>query len=171
MKVKECMCNQVWAAKPETTIYDIAKLMETNKIGCVPICDDKNNMVGIITDRDIILRGIACDKDVKTTNARDIMTCNVCTCNKEDDIYDAECKMSQNQVRRIPVIDEELSVYRKLVDGQKIIRFPRYRKDIETPFYIAEDIKYTSYYVVTELFKKMCESNNINIRFDKPEIF
>lgn len=73
--------------------------------------------------------------------------------------------------RRISVIDEELSVYRKLVDGQKIIKFPRYRKNVETPFYIAEDIKYTSYYVVTELFKELCESNNINIKFDKPGIF
>lgn len=99
----------------------------------------------------------------------------------KDDLQFIPCKLlcENNSIRwyaarikrRIPVIDEELSVYRKLVDGKKVIKFPRYRKDVETPFYIAEDIKYTSYYVVTELFKELCESNNINIKFDKPEIF
>lgn len=105
MKVKDCMCNDVWAAKPETTIYDIAKLMETNKIGCVPICDTNNHLVGLVTDRDIVLRGIGCNKDVKTTPILEIMTTDICCCTKEDDVYDVECTMSQNQVRRIPVVE------------------------------------------------------------------
>lgn len=105
MKVKDCMCNEVCAAKPETTIYDIAKLMETNKIGCVPICDNNNCLVGIITDRDIVLRCIGCGKDSKTTPISEIMTTNICTCMPNEDVYDAECKMSQNQVRRIPVVE------------------------------------------------------------------
>lgn len=105
MKVKDCMCGEVCCVKPETNIYEIAKLMEQNHIGCVPVCDDQNSIVGVITDRDIILRGIACDKDVKTTKASDIMTCNVCTCNENDDITVAERKMSENQIRRIPVVD------------------------------------------------------------------
>ena len=105
MKVKECMCNQVWAAKPETTIYDIVKLMETNKIGCVPICDNSNTLVGLVTDRDKVLRGVGCNKDTTRTPASEIMTTNICWCTPEDDVYDAECKMSQNQVRRIPVVE------------------------------------------------------------------
>lgn len=105
MKVKDCMCNQVLAAKPETTIYDIAKLMETNKIGCVPICDNNNSLVGLVTDRDIVLRGVGCDKNTRTTPVSEIMSTNICTCTPEEDVYDAECKMSQNQVRRIPVVE------------------------------------------------------------------
>ena len=105
MKVKDCMCGEVCWVKPDTKIYEIAKIMEQNHIGCVPVCDDQNCIVGIITDRDIILRGIATDKDVKSTNASDIMTCNVCTCNQNDDIYDVERKMATNQIRRIPVVD------------------------------------------------------------------
>lgn len=73
--------------------------------------------------------------------------------------------------RRESIIDEEASVYRTLVDGQKIIKFARYRKDIDIPFFIAEDSKYSSYYVVTELFKELCDNNNISINFVKPEIF
>ena len=105
MKVKECMCGDVCCVKPETKIYEIAKLMEKNHIGCVPVCDNQNCIVGVITDRDIILRSIACDKDVKNTMASDIMTCNVCTCNENDDISTAEKKMAENQIRRIPVVD------------------------------------------------------------------
>ena len=105
MKVKDCMCGEVCWVKPDTKINEIAKIMEQNHIGCVPVCDDKNSLVGIITDRDIILRTIACDKDVKTTTASDIMTCNVCTCSQNDDITEAEDKMATNQIRRIPVVD------------------------------------------------------------------
>ena len=82
MKVKDCMCGEVCCVKPDTKVYEIAKLMGQNHIGCVPVCDDKNCLVGIITDRDIILRSIANDKDVKSTKASEIMTTNVCTCNE-----------------------------------------------------------------------------------------
>lgn len=105
MKVKDCMCGEVCCVKPDTKVYEIAKLMGQNHIGCVPVCDDKNCLVGIITDRDIILRSIANDKDVKSTNASEIMTTNVCTCNENEDISNAENKMAQNQIRRIPVVD------------------------------------------------------------------
>lgn len=105
MKVKDCMCGEVYCVKPETTINEIAKVMGKNHIGCVPVCNNENCIVGVITDRDIILRTIACDKDVKSTKASDIMTCNVCTCSQDDSIWDAERKMAENQIRRIPVVD------------------------------------------------------------------
>ena len=107
MKVKDCMCGEVCCVKPDTKVYEIAKIMGQNHIGCVPVCDDKNCLVGIITDRDIILRSIANDKDVKSTKASEIMTTNVCTCNENEDISDAESKMAQNQIRRIPVVDNK----------------------------------------------------------------
>ena len=92
MRVKDCMCGEVCWVKPDTKIHEIAKIMNQNHIGCVPVCDEQNTLVGIITDRDIILRTIACDKDVKTTNASDIMTCNVCTCTQDEPITEAENK-------------------------------------------------------------------------------
>ena len=107
MKVKDCMCNEVCCVSPNSTIKDCAKLMMDNHIGCVPICDDSQKVVGVVTDRDIILRTIACDKDVKTTPVSDIMSCNVCCCTPNTDINEAEKMMSQNQIRRIPVIDND----------------------------------------------------------------
>ena len=105
MKVKDCMCHEVAYLTPESTIQDCAKLMCNKHVGCIPVCDANKTIVGLVTDRDLILRSIACDKDVKTTNASDIMTGNVCTCTQDEHITDAENKMATNQIRRIPVTD------------------------------------------------------------------
>jgi CBS domain-containing protein len=105
MKVNECMCDEVCYVKPNCKTSEAAKLMCQNHIGCIPVCDDNNSVVGIITDRDIILRSIACDKDVKQTPVSEIMTSNVCTCDCNDEVYTAENKMAQNQIRRIPVLE------------------------------------------------------------------
>ena len=72
MKVNECMCNDVCCVKPEDNVENVAKVMCNNHIGCVPVCDSNNCICGILTDRDIILRAIACDKDVKSTKVSDI---------------------------------------------------------------------------------------------------
>ena len=93
MKVKECMCGDVCCVKPETKLTEVAKLMEKNRIGCVPVCDSSNYLVGVITDRDIILRSVACDKQAQNTTASEIMTCNVCTCNQDDDVKNADNKV------------------------------------------------------------------------------
>ncbi|MNT44540.1 Hypoxic response protein 1 [compost metagenome] len=106
MKVKECMCHDVYCAKPETSVSDIAKMMNQNHVGCIPICNNQNVVVGLITDRDIVLRTIACGKDTNTTPASQIMTTNVCTCNAEDEVTHAQNQMVKNQVRRIPVVDK-----------------------------------------------------------------
>lgn len=110
MKVKDCMCNDVCYVKPETKIYEVAKLMSKNHIGSIPVCDNNNCICGIVTDRDILLRCVACDKDTKQTPVSDIMTCNVCTCNENDDMSNAEMKMSKNQIRRLPVCDNNNKV-------------------------------------------------------------
>ena len=105
MKVKECMCNKVFSCTPSTTVYDAAKLMQQNHVGCIPVCDSQKCMVGIITDRDLVLRGIANNKDAKQTPVREIMTTNVCTTQPNVDMQQAQNKMGQEQIRRLPVIE------------------------------------------------------------------
>lgn len=117
MKVKDCMCTDVCCVKPETTIRDVAKLMSQNHIGSLPVCDTNNCLCGIVTDRDIILRSIACDKDVKTTPVSDIMSTNVCTCKENEDMANAENKMGTNKVRRLPVCDNNKKVIGMLTLG------------------------------------------------------
>lgn len=106
MKIKEYMNSNVYCLKPNNTIKDCAKLMHDNHIGCIPVCNDQNNIVGLVTDRDIILRGIACNKDTSETPVSEIMTCNVVYCNEDDDVEEIEEIMSQNQIRRLPIIDK-----------------------------------------------------------------
>lgn len=107
MKVKDCMCDDICCVKPDCAVSECAKLMKTNHTGCIPVCDTQNKVVGIVTDRDIILRGIACDKDLKTTPISEIMSCNVCSCDENDDIKTAQNKMKNFQVRRLPVIEND----------------------------------------------------------------
>lgn len=105
MKVKDCMCNDVCCVKPETKIGAVAKLMSENHIGSIPVCDSNNCICGIVTDRDILLRCVACNKDSSTTPVSDVMTTDVCTCMDDDNLTNAREKMSENQVRRLPVCD------------------------------------------------------------------
>ena len=107
MKVQDCMCNNTVCVKPETNIHDVAKLMGDNHIGCVPVCDNNGKIVGILTDRDIILRGIASEKDTKNTPVSDIMTTKVIRTSPDAEVKDVAYVMAQNQVRRIPVVMDE----------------------------------------------------------------
>ena len=103
MKVKDFMCTNVYCATPETTVTNIARIMNDKHIGCVPICDNTKGLCGIITDRDIILRTVACKKDVNTTQASEIMTTKVLTCTENEEVTNAQNTMAVNQVRRLPV--------------------------------------------------------------------
>lgn len=105
MKIKDCMCENVKWVTPETNVWNCTKVMQDNKIGCVPVCNKENEVVGIVTDRDVILRAIACDKDYKNTPVSDIMTTNVFVCNANSEIEEAENLMSKNAIRRLPVIE------------------------------------------------------------------
>ena len=117
MKASECMCNNVCAIKPNLTINEVAKLMGEKHIGCIPVCDDENCICGIVTDRDLVLRGMACGKNIDTTKVSDIMTCNPCTCKEDDDIEKAEDLMAENQIKRIPVCDNNNNIVGMLSIG------------------------------------------------------
>ena len=106
MKVRECMSLNICYAEPQDTVTTVAKKMNEYHVGSIPVCDTNKNVVGIVTDRDITLRCIANDKDAKSTPTSDIMTTSVCCCQSDTDIGDATKLMSQMQVRRIPVVED-----------------------------------------------------------------
>ncbi len=107
MKVKDCMCNEVCCVQPDTKVSEVAKLMSEHHIGSIPICDNNNCLCGIVTDRDILLRTIACNKDANTTPVSEVMTINVCSCTQNEEIGKAQSKMSEQQIRRLPVCDDK----------------------------------------------------------------
>ncbi len=106
MYIKDCMTKNVCCCNTNSTIEEVAQQMNENHVGCVPICDANKNIVGVITDRDIILRTVACGKNPKQTKASDIMTCNPCCCKQEDNVDEALEQMSKMQIRRIPICDD-----------------------------------------------------------------
>ena len=105
MKVKDCMCNHVNFVKPETIIRDCANMMCECHIGCTLVCAATHKLVGIVFDSDIILRAVACDKDTCKTPVSEIMTTKPYTCDCNSDVSEAEKIMAKNQVRRIPVLE------------------------------------------------------------------
>ena len=80
MKVRECMSLDICCCKPDETVTDVAKKMNEYHVGSMPVCDTNKNVVGIITDRDITLRCVACSKDVNSTPISEVMTEFCCQC-------------------------------------------------------------------------------------------
>lgn len=117
MKVKECMCTNIASVTPKDTVSNIARVMQSNHVGCVPVCNSQNKICGIITDRDIVLRVVACSKDINHTMASDIMTTDIFTCKEDDDMTNAQTKMEFNQIRRLPVCDKDNKVVGMLTLG------------------------------------------------------
>lgn len=104
MQIKDCMCNSICYCKPNATIGDVARTMEKNHIGCMPVCDDSNKLVGIITDRDIVLRAIANNKG-NNTKVSEIMTTDTVSCDCNTELIEASKTMRKEQIRRIPVTE------------------------------------------------------------------
>ena len=107
MKVKECMTDKISFAKPEATVKEVATLMMDEHVGCIPICDNNKKIVGLVTDRDLILRTIACDKNPSTTPVSEVMTTKVYNVAPDSEISEASKIMCDYQVKRVPVIEDD----------------------------------------------------------------
>lgn len=106
MYVKDIMTINVVSANPESTVESVADLMKNHHIGMVPICDDNNKVIGVITDRDIVLRSVSQGEECKNQRVREIMTSNPTLISREIDINEAADIMGRKQIRRLPVIDD-----------------------------------------------------------------
>lgn len=102
MKVKDVMSSQVVAADPDATISEVARLMSEVDTGIIPIID--GNGIGVVTDRDIVIRavaeGISTDEPISA-----IMTTGIESCLEDDDLREATDRMSELQMRRLVVFD------------------------------------------------------------------
>ena len=145
MKVKDCMCDDVCCVKPNAKVQEVAKLMAQNHIGCVPVCDNNDCICGIVTDRDVLLRCVACDKDIHQTPVSDIMSCNVYTSQENDEMSNAESKMGQQQIRRLPVCDNQNRIVGILTMGD-----------------IAQNNQQLGQNQVCTTFENICGCNNKN---------
>lgn len=116
MKVKEIMHKGVKWVSPDTPVTTVAKAMQQHDIGALPV-GENDRLVGMVTDRDIAVRGVAEGKDMSKLTARDIMTTGVVWCCASDTASDAAHVMETKQVRRLPVIDENERIVGMLTLG------------------------------------------------------
>ena len=107
MQVKDIMTSGVECVSPNTTLREAAQRMKELDIGPLPICGEDDRLEGMITDRDIAIRGVAAGLDPSTAEVRDIMTPNVIYCFEDQEISDAAHMMEQNQIRRLVVLNRD----------------------------------------------------------------
>lgn len=106
MKVKQAMHSGAQWVEPRTPLTEIARLMREHNIGAIPI-GDNDRLVGMVTDRDIVCRGLAAGLDLTSATARDVMSKGIFYCRDTQEVADAARTMEQNKVRRLPVINED----------------------------------------------------------------
>jgi CBS domain-containing protein len=106
------MTRDVVTGTPENTIVEAAQLMKTEDIGPVLIVDNEQSktLVGIVTDRDIVVKAIAEGRAANTTRVGDVMSKKLVTCRADDDVNIAMKAMAQYQLRRIPVVGENMKL-------------------------------------------------------------
>jgi CBS domain-containing protein len=104
MKVSDVMTRDVQTVRPDQPVQQAASFMLSADAGSIPVIDGER-LIGMITDRDIAVRGIAKGYGPDTP-VRELMTDDVICARDSDDIEDVASKMSEAQVRRLPVIDE-----------------------------------------------------------------
>jgi CBS domain-containing protein len=104
MKVESIMHKGVEWVSPDTTIAAVAKKMQQFDIGAIPV-GENDRLIGMVTDRDIAIRGLANGKDPSKLTARDVMTKGVIYCRDNEDVEEAARTMESKQIRRLPVID------------------------------------------------------------------
>jgi CBS domain-containing protein len=104
MKVESIMHKGVEWVSPDTTIAAVASKMRQFDIGAIPV-GENDRLIGMVTDRDIAIRGLADGKDPSKLTARDVMTKGVIYCHDNEDVEEAARTMETKQIRRLPVID------------------------------------------------------------------
>jgi CBS domain-containing protein len=105
MRVSECMTRDVTIASPQETICDAAKMMVDCDSGVLPV-GENDRLIGVITDRDIAVRGVAEGKP-PSTQIRDVMSAEIRYCYEDDDVAAVLRNMGKLQVRRLPVLSRD----------------------------------------------------------------
>ena len=104
MKVRDAMTERIAKAEPDTTLEEIAMMMKTENTGAIPVVHE-DELIGIVTDRDIVMRCVADGGDPSDMTAEEIVSEEVETIDPDSDIDEALELMSEKQIRRLPVVD------------------------------------------------------------------
>jgi CBS domain-containing protein len=103
MKVKDIMTTGVQVIHPDDSLQTAAQKMSSHDIGFLPVLE-ANHLVGVITDRDLVLRAIAQGMNSDAKLGREVMTSPVINCFEDQDVQDAAKLMEESQIRRLVVL-------------------------------------------------------------------
>ena len=125
-KIRDIMTDQVECCSLLDNVFEVAVKMKELNVGAIPIVD-KDRLVGMITDRDIVVRGVA-EKHPGSTKVEDIMSSKLVTINAEATTNEAANLMAEHQIRRLPVVQGDKLIgivslgdfaIRKMTDDQQ----------------------------------------------------
>jgi CBS domain-containing protein len=100
------MTPQVEVVRPDASLQEAAEMMMKLDVGPLPVCDGER-LVGMLTDRDITVRGTAQGRDPKTTQVQEVMTPDVIYCFEDQDVEDAANLMEEHQIRRLVILNRD----------------------------------------------------------------
>jgi CBS domain-containing protein len=104
--VADVMTRGVRSMTPQDTVALAAQAMDELNVGVIPVCDG-DKLVGMVTDRDIVVRGVAQERDTKTMKLADVMSTNVRCAKEDEDVDQVLDEMARAQIRRMPVVDQK----------------------------------------------------------------
>lgn len=104
---KDLMTKNLVTCEATENVVNVARLMDLANVGSIPVVQSTEikRLVGIVTDRDIVVRVVANNFNLKATEVAAAMSLEVVTCHPDDDLTIALSKMAAHQIRRIPVVD------------------------------------------------------------------
>jgi len=106
MIVRDIMSRDVEVVHPDSVIQEAADKMKALNVGSLPVCDNRR-LLGVVTDRDIVIRAVAAGRDPKTTKVSDTMTPELIYCFEDEPIREAAKLMERYQIRRLPILSRE----------------------------------------------------------------
>lgn len=104
MKITEIMTRDVQTVTPDTDLVTVAKYMKDLNVGVIPVVEGQT-LLGLITDRDIVIRALARGIDVRDASVREYISADPSTVSPQDDVQRAAEIMAREQIRRLPVVD------------------------------------------------------------------
>ena len=106
MKIKDIMNPQTNLLSSGASVREAAEKMESTGVGFLPV-GDTDQLRGTLTDRDIVLRAVAKGKDIDKINVEEILTTSILYCREDQDVDEVARDMAKQQVRRMPVVNED----------------------------------------------------------------
>jgi CBS domain-containing protein len=106
MKLQDIMTRDVEVLDPNGMLDQAARRMKDLDVGTMPVCDGER-LIGMLTDRDIVVRAVAAGADPRRTPVRDAMTPNLRYCFDDQEVEEAAQLMRDEQIRRLPIVNRD----------------------------------------------------------------